>query len=91
MVSEMPDILLRDIPQEMKRLIEDLAHGHKHSISSEVKLLLERALSQSMRPEGSRGTGGLGTKLKGLISQDEWTDDFVQPRDQSERSPPDFE
>lgn len=87
----MPDILLRDVPREMKRQIEDLAHGHKRSISSEAKVLLERALSQAVRPEHARGAGGLGTRLKGLVSQEDWTDDFIQPRDHSDRAPPDFE
>jgi plasmid stability protein len=87
----MADILLRDVPSEMKRQIEDLAHGHKRSISSEAKALLERALAQSVRPKGARGAGGLGTRLKGLVSQEDWTDDFIQPRDQIDRAPPDFE
>ncbi|MFZ3179671.1 MAG: hypothetical protein WA156_05550 [Methylocystis silviterrae] len=87
----MPDILLRDVSPEMKREIEDLAHGHKRSISSQAKVLLERALSQSVRPERARGTGGLGTRLKSLVSQEDWTDDFIQPRDQSDRAAPDFE
>ncbi|MBM3576967.1 MAG: hypothetical protein FJX40_04720 [Alphaproteobacteria bacterium] len=87
----MTDILLRDVPPEMKRQIEDLAHGHKRSISSEAKALLERSLAQSVRPEGARGAGGLGTRLKCLVQQEDWTDDFIQPRDQSDRAPPDFE
>ncbi|MFO1101783.1 MAG: hypothetical protein U1E20_02625 [Methylocystis sp.] len=87
----MPDILLRDIPPEMKRQIEDLAHGHKRSISSEAKSLLERALTQSFRLGGARGAGGLGTRLKGLVREEDWTDDFVQPRDPGDRAPPDFE
>ncbi|QGM99272.1 FitA-like ribbon-helix-helix domain-containing protein [Methylocystis parvus] len=87
----MSDILLRNIPPEMKRRIEDLAHGHRRSLSSEVKLLLERALSQSQRTESSRETGGLGTRLKGLVASEDWTDDFIRPRDRSERPAPDFE
>jgi len=75
----------------MKRQIEDLAHGHKRSISSEAKALLERALSQAVQPERARGAGGIGTRLKGLVSQEDWTDDFIQPRDQSDRAAPDFE
>ncbi|PPD05210.1 MAG: hypothetical protein CTY30_12190 [Methylocystis sp.] len=85
-----PDILLRDVPPEMKRQIEDLAHRHKRSISSQAKVLLERALSQAIPPQRA-GAGGLGTRLKGLVSQEDWTDDFIQPRDQSDRVPPDFE
>lgn len=84
----MPDILLRDVPPEMKRQIENLAHGHKRSISSEAKLLLERALSQSVGPAGA---GGLGTRLKNLVPQEDWTDAFIQPRDQIDGEPPDFE
>ena len=87
----MADILLRNVPPEMKRQIEDLAHGHRRSISSQAKLLLERALSQSVRPERARGAEGLGTRLKGLVSQEDWTDDLILPRDYSDRAPPDFE
>lgn len=87
----MPDILLRDVPPEMKRQIEDLAHGHKRSISSEAKSLLERALAQCGERERAHRAGGLGTRLKGLLREEDWTDDFVQPRDQSDRAPPDFE
>ncbi|MBM3564221.1 MAG: hypothetical protein FJX16_11205 [Alphaproteobacteria bacterium] len=87
----MPDILLRDVSPELKRQIEDLAHGHNRSLSSEIKMLLKSALSQSTRARGVRLTGGLGTKLKGLISAEDWTDDFVQPRDKSERPLPTFE
>ncbi|MBM3551143.1 MAG: hypothetical protein FJX45_05115 [Alphaproteobacteria bacterium] len=87
----MPDILLRDVPPEMKRQIEDLAHGHKRSISSEAKSLLERALAQSVGGASARSAGGLGTRLKGLVREEDWTDDFIRPRDQSDRAPPDFE
>lgn len=87
----MPDILLRDVPPEMKRQIEDLAHGHKRSISSEAKSLLERALALSVQPAGARGGGGLGTRLKGLVREEDWSDDLLQPRDQGDRAPPDFE
>ena len=84
----MADILLRDIPPEMKRQIKDLAHGHRRSLSNEVKHLLERALSQAPRAQGA---SGLGTQLKQLIAPEDWTDDFLQPRDQDERPAPDFE
>lgn len=86
----MPDILLRDVPPEMKRQIEDLAHGHKRSISSEAKTLLERGLAQSAPPASAKGAGGLGTRLKGLVRAEDWTDDFMQPRDRGDRAPPDF-
>ncbi len=87
----MPDILLRDVPPELKRQIEDLAHRHKRSISSEAKSLLERALAQSVGGECAQRAGGLGTRLKGLVREEDWTDDFIPPRDQTDRAPPDFE
>jgi len=87
----MPDILLRDVPPELKRQIEDLAHGHNRSLSSEIKMLLKSALSQSTRAQGVRLAGGLGTKLKGLVSTEDWTDDFIRPRDKSDRPAPTFE
>ena len=86
----MADILLRDVPPEMKRQIENLAHGHKRSISTEAKLLLERALAHCVERAGARREVGLGTRLKGLVPHEDWTDDFIQPRDRTDRATPDF-
>lgn len=87
----MTNILLRDIPPDLKRQIEELARAHKTSLSSEIKALLERALPQVARSHAARPPGGLGAKLKALVSEADWTDDFVQPRDKSERPLPTFE
>jgi hypothetical protein len=32
----------------------------------------------------------MGTFLRSLIPPEEWTDDFIVPRDAGEREPPDF-
>lgn len=87
----MTNILLRDVPPDLKRQIEDLARSHKTSLSSEIKALLERALPRAARSHEARPPGALGAKLKTLISEADWTDDFVQPRDKSERPLPTFE
>lgn len=87
----MTNILLRDVPPDLKRRIEELARAHKTSLSSEIKALLERAVRREARSIETRPQGGLGTKLKNLITEAAWTDDFVQPRDKSERPAPTFE
>ncbi|MEF3367290.1 hypothetical protein V3H18_12170 [Methylocystis sp. 9N] len=87
----MTNILLRDVPPDLKRQIEELAQAHKTSLSSEIKALLERALRQSARFAEARSQGGLGTKLKSLVAEADWTDDFIRPRDKSERPAPNFE
>jgi hypothetical protein len=54
-------------------------------LSREIEELLERALIQSKCTER-----GLGTELSQLVPKEYWTDDFIQPRDNAERPPPDF-
>ncbi len=81
----MSDILIRNVRPELKREIEELARAHKRSLSREVEELLERALIQSKCTER-----GLGTELSQLVPKEYWTDDFIQPRDDTERPPPDF-
>jgi plasmid stability protein len=85
--SPMPDILIRDIDPELKRMIQARARSNKRSMSVETKAILKRALAQSAdRP----ATTGMGTFLGSLIPLEEWTDDFIQSRDTSDREPPDF-
>lgn len=87
----MTNILLRDVPPDLKRQIEELARAHKTSLSSEIKALLERALRQPPVSREMRPQGGLGARLGALVAESDWTDDFVQPRDKSERPAPTFE
>jgi plasmid stability protein len=87
----MSDILIRNMPADLKRQIEDRARRGRHSLSREIQLLLERALAQTTRPEGKQLVGGLGTRLAGLIKEEDWDDAFIQPRDNTEREPPTFE
>lgn len=87
----MTDILLRDIPPDLKRQIEELARAHKTSLSSEIKALLERALRQSARSVEAQAKGGLGARLGALVAEEDWTDDFIRPRDKRERPTPTFE
>ena len=43
----MPDLLVRDIDDDLKRLIEDRARSHRRSLSDEVKALLRERLVQT--------------------------------------------
>ncbi len=79
------DILIRNVRPELKREIEERARTNQRSLSREIEELLERALIQSRSTER-----GLGTELSQLVPKEYWTDDFIQPRDHTERPPPDF-
>jgi len=83
----MSDILVRDMPEELKRQIEDRARAHKHSLSREITTLLRRSLS-APQPTSEYG---LGTELSQLVPPDLWDDEFIQPREQGGRPPPNFE
>lgn len=82
----MSDILVRDIPEDQKRQIEERARANKRSLSREIEALLKRALAGPPPSEY-----GLGEELRKLVPQDLWTDDFIQPRDNTERPGLDFE
>jgi plasmid stability protein len=83
----MADLLIRDIEPELKRMIEARAKAHDHSLSAESKALLRKALAQGVEKPASVG---MGTFLRSLIPPEDWTDDFIVPRDTGEREPPDF-
>ncbi len=88
----MSDILVRNVPAELKRQIEERARAHKHSLSREITALLQRALAQAKPLESHELEGGLGTELSQLLPKEYRWDDFVQPsRDDPERPPPTFD
>jgi antitoxin FitA len=88
----MSDILIRNVPNPLKRQIEDRARAHKHSLSREIIVLIERALAQTKPPESSELKGGLGTELSQLVPKEDRWDDFRQPsRHDPERPPPKFD
>ncbi len=78
----MPHLLVGDVAPELMRRIEDSARARKRSLSREVKALLASALSASMRRDAPVEKG-LGSKLRSLVSPEDWTDDFIQPRDKN--------
>jgi hypothetical protein len=80
------DLLIHDLPPELARRIEERARANRRSVSEEAGALLQRALGGR---EGEKP--GLGTWLSQLVAKDDWTDEFIQPRDNSERPPVDFE
>ncbi|WP_442753548.1 FitA-like ribbon-helix-helix domain-containing protein [Methylocystis sp. JAN1] len=82
----MSDILVRNIPDDLKRQIEERARANKRRLSREIEALLKRALA-APRPSEY----GLGEELHMLVPPELWTDDFIQPRDNAERPGPDFE
>jgi len=85
------DVLIRDMPAELKREIEDRARAHKRSLSREIAALLWRALEQD-EPEDEELKGGLGDILARTFSKDHNYDDFALPsRDDFGRAPPAFD
>jgi plasmid stability protein len=87
----MSDILVRNMPAEMKRQIENRARAHKRGLSGEITALLRRALAQ-VESEGAEPKLGLGTRLAAIFPKEHNYDDFVlPPRDEEERPPPSFD
>jgi antitoxin FitA len=82
----MSDILIRDIPDDLRRRLEERAFAHRRSLSDEAEALVEKALAAET-PKGV----GLGTILANLVPEEFRGDDFVALRDYSERPPPEFE
>ncbi len=85
----MPDILVRDIDPETKRLLQLRAREHNRSISDEAKALIRCGLD-GQKLSRQHQPSGLGTFLSKLIPPEDWTDDFIVERDKTHREPPDF-
>ena len=67
----MSDLLVRDIEDDLKELIEDSARANKRSLSEEVKSLIRKALEMPDKPVG------MGTYLYSLVRPEDRGDDLV--------------
>jgi plasmid stability protein len=85
----MADILIRGVPDDLKKRIDGRASRHGHSLSREITLLIRQAL-ESEEARNDAPAIGLGTRLASLIPAADWTDDYLVDRDRSDREPPDF-
>jgi plasmid stability protein len=81
----MPDLLVRDIEDDLKRLIEESARAHRRSLSEEMKSLARKALDLPDRPVG------MGTYLYSLMRDEDRGDDLVFEYPDDIPKPPDFE
>jgi len=81
----MPDILIRNIDDHLKRKLEASARSHRRSLSEEARMLLKKALQQS--PEKRR----MGDALLELIPPKYRGDDLVFEIQEEVSKPPDFE
>ena len=81
----MPDLLVRDIDDDLKRLIEDRARSHRRSLSDEVKALLRERLVQTH--DGRK----LGTEMFNLVRPEDRGDDLVFEIPGEASPPPDLE
>ena len=66
----MTDLLVRDIDDDLKRLIEVRARAHRRSVSDEVKALLREKLSNI------RDDRKLGTEMFNLVQPEDRGDDL---------------
>jgi hypothetical protein len=80
-----PDLLVRDIEDDLKRLIEDSARTHRRSLSEEVKILLREKLVDQ------NGSRKLGTEMFNLVRPEDRGDDLVFEIPGEISPPPDFE
>jgi plasmid stability protein len=81
----MPDLLVRDIDDDLKRLIEDRARSHRRSLSDEVKALLRERLVQTH--DGRK----LGSEMFNLVRPEDRGDDLVFEIPGEVSPPPDLE
>lgn len=81
----MPDLLVRDIDDDLKRLIEERARAHRRSLSDEVKSLVRKGLDMPDKPIG------MGTYLFSLVRPEDRGDDLVFEIKGEVSDPPDFE
>lgn len=81
----MPDLLVRNIEDDLKRLIEDSARAHRRSLSEEIKVLLREKLVDS------RDDRKLGTEMFNLVRPEDRGDDLVFEIRGEISPPPDLE
>ena len=81
----MSDLLVRDIEDDLKRLIEDRARAHRRSLSEEVKILLREKLVDAGDDRK------LGTEMFNLVRPEDRGDDLVFELPGGDIHPPDFE
>lgn len=88
----MPDLLLRNLPDGLKREIASRARAQGHSLSREARLLIQRGLAaEKVAAAQKPDTPGMGTLLSNLLPPDCRIDDaFLPARDEADRAPPDF-
>lgn len=81
----MPDLLIRDIPVELKRQIERRARETEVSLSDAAKSLIETGLKGGATPRRR-----LGTELFELLPPEFRSDDLVFEIPDLADEPPDF-
>lgn len=81
----MPDVLIRDMPEAVKRRLAERAKRHGRSLSAEIMDIVSRAAAEAAPPVGETG---LGTRINRLFAGADWTGDLVPPRDEGERPSP---
>jgi hypothetical protein len=81
----MSDLLIRDIDDDLKRLIEARARAHRRSLSEEVKSLVRKGLDLPDKPIG------MGTYLFSLVRPEDRGDDLIFEIKGEVSDPPDFE
>jgi len=79
------DLLVRDIEDDLKQLIEDSARAHRRSLSEEMKSLVRKGLEVPDTPVG------MGTYLYSLMRDEDRGDDLVFEYRGDMPKPPEFE
>lgn len=81
----MPDLLIRDLPIELKRQIERRARESEMSLSDAAKTLIETGLKG-----GATSRRRLGTELFELLPPEFRSDDLIFEIPDLVEEPPDF-
>ena len=80
----MANLVIRNIPPDLKRTINELAKQSGRSMSAEARSLIRRGISGDARV-------GLGTRMFNLVDDEDRDDDLVFEYDEPARDPPNFE
>ena len=86
----MPDILVRGIPVQMKKQIEQRAREHGQSLSAEVRLLIQRGLKAGIddveaMAHAAPGLGDHMAVLAASLEPGDWDEQLIPPRNEKDR------
>jgi plasmid stability protein len=85
----MGDLLIRGIPDQLKRLLQEEAIRHGRNLSEEAKIQIQKGIAIKNVSEGKAGDH-MATLLNGGFFTEAELQDIEASRSESDRLPPDL-